>query len=361
MTTRRMAAIAASGVVAVTLLLTGCGGDHARALGQRGLGSELANVVAAGVPGALVVVTGDSGTLRVARGVANRATGDPMRATDRFRVGSITKSFVAACVLQLVAEGKLALDARIGRWLPGLVPDAVTVRHLLAHTSGLADYVDDPSIVSAEISSPRQLIRLALARPTIGAPGERYLYASTNYLLLGLLVERVTGTTLEDELAERIFRPLKLRRTSFEPGAPRLHVHGYRPHMHDGIVSGAPEDTQDESAAWAWSAGAIVSDAGDLARFFADLVTGRVVSKPLLGNMIPTDGSGYGLGLAAFTTSCGTAIGHTGNLGGYVSVVWTTRSADRIVVLMGNAYPLTPEADAAIHRVLDDAFCGATD
>lgn len=355
MRTRALGAFAAAATAAgIVCALTGCGGDSSPPDG-RSLGSDLERVVASGVPGALVRVAEDSGTNRVARGVANRATGDVIRPGDRFRVGSITKTFVAACVLQLVAEGKLELDAPAARWLPGLAPAGVTVRQLLAHRSGLADYVDDPSIASAAITSPQRLTRLALARPKVGAPGERYLYASTNYLVLGLLVERITAATLEHELATRVFHPLRLRRTTFEPGAPRLRVHGYRPQMHDGIVSGTPDDTAGESAAWAWSAGAIVSDARDLARFLSALVRGKVVPQPLLREMIPS--AGYGLGLAAFTTSCGTVVGHTGNLGGFVSVAWTTRDADRTVVLMANAYPLTPEADAAVHRTLDDAFC----
>jgi D-alanyl-D-alanine carboxypeptidase len=358
MDARQMAAIAAASVAAFALLPTGCDGDADRAPGSLSLGPGLDGVVAAGVPGALVLVVEKSGTYRAARGVANRANGDVVRATDRFRVGSITKAFVAACVLQLVAEGRLELDSRVEKWLPGLAPKGVTIRQLLSHTSGLADYVDDPSIVSAEISSPRQLTLRALARPTIGAPGERYVYASTNYLVLGLLVERVTGTKLERQLEARIFGPLKLRRTSFEPGAAGLRVHGYRPRIHDGIVSGTPEDTADESVAWAWSAGVIVSSADDLARFLSALVGGQVVPTPLLDEMVPTEG--YGLGLAAFTTRCGTAVGHTGNLGGYVSVAWTTPDADRTVVLMANTYPLTPEADVAIHRALVDAFCGQT-
>jgi D-alanyl-D-alanine carboxypeptidase len=358
MRARPMAAIAAATVAAFAALLTGCGHDDARTPVSRSLGAGLQDIVSAGVPGALVLVAGDSGTVSGARGVANRANGDAMRATDRFRVGSITKTFVAACVLQLVAEGKLELDAPVARLLPGLVPDGVTVRHLLAHTSGLADYVDDPSIFSRAITNPRLLTARALARPTIGAPGQRYAYASTNYLVLGLLVERVTGTTLAQQLAARIFRPLKLRRTSFDPGTPDLRMHGYRLRMHDGIVSGTPEDTEGESAAWAWAAGAIVSGARDLARFLVALVSGHVVPKPLLGEMIPTEG--YGLGLAAFTTPCGTAVGHTGNLDGYVSVAWTAPDADRTVVLMANSYPLTPEADATIHRVLLDAFCDKT-
>ena len=293
--------------------------------------------------------------------MANRETGAELRASDRFRAGSITKTFVAAVVLQLAAERRLELDDPVESWLPGLVDERITVRQLLSHRSGLADYVDDehdrlgrharatggwPRRHSGERRSPR--------------PASATTYASTNYLVLGLLVERITGNDLAHELRTRIFRPLGLRTTrAFEPDVARLRVHGYRPAIHDGIVSGEPEDTAGESAAWLWSAGAIVSDADDLTRFFDGLVTGRVVREPLLAEMIPAQG--YGLGLAAFTTPCGTAIGHSGNVSGYVSIAWVDHEAKRTVVLMANSYPLRPEADAAVHRALDDAFCGAAD
>jgi D-alanyl-D-alanine carboxypeptidase len=354
--TRRLVVVAAAvvAVVALALAAAGRGGGHTSA--DPTLGSRLDGVVAAGVPGVLLVVTEDAKTHRVAKGVASRTTGNPLRATDRFRVGSITKTFVASVVLQLVAEGALELDAPVRRWLPGLATQRVTVRQLLSHTSGLADYVDDPAITSRASITPEHLGALALARPGLGAPGRRYAYASTNYVVLGLLIERVTGATLARQLAERIFVPLGLDRTTFQPGAPRLRVHGHRRRIHDGIVGGDPEDTTGESAAWAWSAGAIVSDAGDLTRFMTALVEGQVVPEPLLGLMIPA--AGYGLGLAAFPTSCGTALGHTGNLLGYVSVAWISPDARRTVVLMANAYPLSAEADAAIHSSLDAAFCG---
>lgn len=247
MASRPWAVLAAAGAAAVAFLVVSCGSHDSRRSGTRVLGLDLESAVAAGVR-----ARSRSGRRRRRRaqgcaGVASRATGDSLRATDRFRVGSITKTFVAACVLQLVAEGELELDVPVEMWLPGLVPEGITARHLLAHTSGLADYVDDPSITSGEASSPRELTRRALARATIGAPGERYLYSSTNYLVLGLLVERVTGTPLEHQLEQRIFRPLELA------------------------------------------------------------------------------------------------------------------NADRAVVLMANSHPLTPEADTAIHRTLDDAYCRASD
>ena len=357
---RRAAAIGAAVVVSAAALgLAAVGDPDARGRSESSLSSRLDAVVAAGVPGTLAYVVDGSRRFRAARGVANRETGTELHATDRFRAGSITKSFVAAVVLQLAAERRLDLDSSVGSWLPGLVDERTTVRQLLAHRSGLADYVDDDAIVSGDITSNRRLAEAALARAPVATPGERYSYASTNYLVLGLLVERITGSDLEHVLRARIFRPLDLDDTSFEPGVARLRVRGYRPATHDGIVSGEPVDTAGESAAWLWSAGAIVSDADDLARFFDSLLTGRIVSRPLLAEMIPAQG--YGLGLAAFTTPCGTAIGHTGNLSGYVSIVWVDDEARRTVVLMANSYPLRPEADAAVHRAVDDAFCGAAD
>ena len=357
---RRAAAItAALAVFAAALALAAVRDDDVGQYGPASVSARLNDVVAAGVPGVLVRVVDRGRTIHLAQGVANRETGAELRASDRFRVGSITKTFVAAIVLQLAAERRVDLDSPVDSWLPGLVDKRITVRQLLSHRSGLADYVDDARIVSGHAASNRGLAEAALGRPPVAAPGERYAYSSTNYLVLGLLVERITGNDLEHELRTRIFRPLGLRSTAFEPAVVRLRVHGYRPAIHDGIVSGEPEDTAGESAAWLWSAGAVVSDAADLARFFDGLLAGRVVPKPLLAEMIPAQG--YGLGLAAFTTPCGTAVGHSGNVSGYVSVAWVDDEARRTVVLMANSYPLGPEADAAVHGALDDAFCSAND
>jgi D-alanyl-D-alanine carboxypeptidase len=356
---RAVAIIAAVVLFGAASLIAAAREDDASGHGGPSLSSRLDDVVAAGVPGALAYVADGSHRIRVARGVANRTSGFDLRATDRFRAGSITKVFVAAVVLQLAAERRLELDSPVGSWLPGLVDRRITVRQLLSHRSGLADYVDDSTIVSADISSNRRLTEAALARTPVAAPGERYSYASTNYLVLGLLIERITGDDLGHELRVRIFRPLGLDGTAFEPRVVHLRVRGYRSAIHDGIVSGEPEDTAGESAAWAWAAGAIVSDADDLARFVDALVSGRVVSEPLLAEMIPAEG--YGLGLATFATPCGTAIGHTGNLAGYVSAVWVDDDAKRTVVLMANSFPLGPAADAAVHRALETAFCGAID
>jgi D-alanyl-D-alanine carboxypeptidase len=322
---------------------------------ERRLASRLDDVVAAGAPGALGLAQNRWRTIRGASGLADRATRRPVRPTDRFRIGSITKTFVAAVVLQLVAEGTLKLDAPVERWLPDLVPRGITVRQLLDHTSGLYDYVNDPRTFRTGATSPRRLVDLALSHAPNGRPGERYGYASTNYVVLGLLVERATGTSLSEQLARRIFRPLRLGRTSFDPGAAAPEVHGYQAPTRDGIEVAEPEDTRGKSAAWAWAAGAIVSDTRDVARFFAALLGGRLVPRTLLEHMVPD--RGYGLGLLAYRTRCGPAVGHSGHVLGYVSVAWSAPDGSRQAVALANRYPLGPDGERALRRALEAAYC----
>ena len=328
-------------------------------------------VVAAGSPGALVLL--DRGESRRQEAVVSPCCrgASPLRAGDRFRAGSITKTFVAVVVLQLVAENRLGLGDTVERWLPGLVPDGgrITVRQLLAHTSGLADYAGDSAFLRRTVSeprrrwTPRQLVGVALEQGPVARPGERFAYASTNYVLLGLIVEHATGTTLERQLRHRIMTPLRLETTSFSAGAriPGRHAHGYGPSQHDGIVGSlaTARDRSTASASWGWAAGAIVSTAPDLSRFFGALLQGRLLPSHLLTLMRPPAGARYGLGLAAFQTPCGTAIGHTGNLLGTVSAAWNSPDGRRRVVAMTNSYPLSPAADTAFRRLLETAFCGA--
>jgi len=321
----------------------------------------------AGAPGVLLLVRDGDGTSTTVRGIA---AGDrPLRASDRFRVGSVTKTFVAVVVLQLVADGRVGLGDTVERWLPGLVPggDEITVRQLLSHTSGLYDYVEDPRVFGAYAQdpghawAPRELIGLALEHPARLAPGERYAYSSTNYLLLGLIVEAATGARLEDALEARVFEPLGLDETSFDPRYVRgPYAHGHRAPSHQGVVTGAPRDTSEEAASWAWAAGAVVSTAEDLSRFFAALLGGRLLKAPLLQEMetlVPGGALRYGLGLAAFPTPCGDAWGHTGNAQGTVTVAWNRRDASRQVVLVVNTYPLSPELEAAVRELELAAFC----
>jgi D-alanyl-D-alanine carboxypeptidase len=329
------------------------------------------NVVDAGSPGALVLV--DDGTSRREKtsGFAVLKGRVRLDAHDRFRVGSITKTFVAVVVLQLVAEHRLTLEDPVEHWVPGLVPDGsrITVRQLLTHTSGLADYADDPDFVRRTVAQPRrrwkprELVQVALAEGPVARPGERFAYASTNYVLLGMVIERATGTNLGRQLRGRIFAPLGLEDTSFAPDIrnSRRYVHGYAPSEHDGIVGGlaTARDRSIVNTSWAWAAGSIVSTASDLSRFFGALLQGRLLPPRLLELMRPAPGSRYGLGLAAFRTPCGTAIGHTGALLGTVSAAWSTPDGRRRVIAMSNSLPLAPSAGDELMRLLDASFCGA--
>jgi D-alanyl-D-alanine carboxypeptidase len=329
------------------VLVTSCGGSG---LDRQQL---LDDVVAAGTPGALGVVRAEGQTWRGASGLADVAAASPMRAGMRFRAGSVTKTFVAVVVLQLVAEGRIQLDEHVA--------GDVRVRDLLAHTSGLPDLVQLPGVMERHWK-PRELVSAALAQPRVfEPPGSQFSYSSTNYVLLGLLVERRTGRTLRQEIGTRILRPLGLRWTGFRPS--RADVHGYVPPIRDGIVQEHPgRDTWGDDASWAWGSGDLESTAGDLARFYEALLRGRLLPRRLLEVMLTPaverpNRLRYGLGVAIVRTPCGLAYGHTGNVLGYVSAVWNDREARRQVVVMANAFPLGVAADQALRYVLERAFC----
>ena len=358
-----LTAVGGCALLAVVLLAA------SRERGEASLEPLLERVTEAGAPGVLLFVRDGSEIRSDVRGIADRDRARPVRAGDRFRVGSVTKTFVATIVLQLVGEGRLRLDDTVEERLPGVVPGGqrITVRQLLSHTSGLFDYVDDPRVFApyaqepAYAWDPRRLVEIGVAHPPPFPPGQRFAYSSTNYLLLGLIVEAATGTSLEAQLRERIFEPLGLGQTTF---APRFvsgpFVHGHRPPSHQGVVTGPPVDISREAASWTWAAGAIVSSADDLRRFFATLLGGQLLPPGLLREMetlVPAGYQRYGLGLAVFPTPCGDAWGHTGNVQGTVTVAWNRRDASRQVVLVVNAYPLSGELEAAVRRLQIAAFC----
>ena len=152
-----------------------------------------------------------------------------MRPGDSFRIGSLTKTYVATVLLQLAEEGRLSLDDPVARFLPGLVPggDKITIRQLLNQTSGLFDYEKDPRVLAPYLAgnlahrwAPRKLVRIAVSHRPLFTPGTRYSYSNTNYILAGLIVEAATGSTLGRVLDRRLFTPLRLRHTAF-PTSPR--------------------------------------------------------------------------------------------------------------------------------------------
>jgi D-alanyl-D-alanine carboxypeptidase len=185
------------------------------------LSAGLARVVETGVPGALALARRNGRIHVEAAGLADRAAADPLTPAHRFPVGRITKTFVATVVLQLVDEGRLRLEDSVDTHLPGLVEDGreITVRQLLNHTSGVPDYF--ATCISGGPNrawTPHELVAVSSRGPR-GEPG-RWAYSNTNYVLLGLVIEAVAGTSVERELARRIIEPLDLQSTGSSNAAP---------------------------------------------------------------------------------------------------------------------------------------------
>jgi D-alanyl-D-alanine carboxypeptidase len=304
---------------------------------------------------------------RVEVGAARLEPRRPIRTTDQVRVGSITKTMVATVALQLVGEGRLRLSDTVERWLPGLVPggDGITVRMLLNHTSGIYNYTDDPEFFPTVLAdpyrywSPRELVAVATAHPPLFEPGTSWTYSNTNYIVAGLLLEKATGTPIQALLHQRVVEPLQLKNTYFATSGRFRgpYAHGYAPPS----ISGAGYvDVSAWPPSWAWAAGAMVSNAPDLARFYTALMSGRLLKPRLLQEMTTTVDAGqgvrYGLGLFVQTTPCGEVWGHSGGIPGYISFAYTDRRGTRSTVVL-----LPTEPDQAIITaglpVFDIASC----
>jgi len=261
---------------------------------DRDLRAALDAVVAAGASGVSLRVDDGRRTVRLAAGAARLQPRVPMRPEARLRVGSITKTFVSTAVLQLAGEHRLSLDDSVERWLPGLVPDGdgITLRQLLNHTSGIFNYTDDEAFITALLSdplreyTPRQLVGIATSYPPNFPPGTSWSYSNTNYVILGLVVERVTHRPVAEVLRQRIIRPLHLRDTLLPtrfPDIPGYHAHGYvPPSLSDQLPPprGVPNqyvDTTLISPTAAGPAGALISNPDDLRTFYRALLSGRLL------------------------------------------------------------------------------------
>jgi D-alanyl-D-alanine carboxypeptidase len=332
----------------------------------------LDQLVAAGAPGAIALVRDGNQTIRLTSGYADLKTKRPMRADDRFRVGSATKAFVATVVLQLVGEEKLRLGDTVERWLPNVVPNGerITVRQLLNHTSGLFDYAEDPRVLGPKLSriptrvwAPLELVAIGTSHPPLFAPGARWAYSNTNYFLLGLIVEAATGQPLEAQLRKRIFARLHLRGTSFDT-KPRIagrYAHGY-----ESVGGSRLRDVGAISPTLYGAAGAIVSTADDLARFFRELLRGRLLRPELLRAMQTTVAvtpfQQYGLGLYRNRTPCGGGPfwGHGGGAPGYSTEALMRQDGRRqLVLLVNTSESLSARAQEMHFRALTLAYCGS--
>ncbi|MEU7576577.1 serine hydrolase domain-containing protein [Streptomyces sp. NPDC041068] len=357
MTLRKRTTAGVVGVVAATLTATALAGPAGAASGaERSAGDHRVTqramdaAVKAGTPGVTAQARDKNGVWSATSGVGNLKTGEPRGKNDRFRIGSITKTFVATVLLQMEAEGRLDLDDIVDDHLPGLVRgngndgSRITVRQLLNHTSGLFNYLADEEYSKTYMQGngylkhrydtlpPEKHVKVALAHKPLFEPGDSFSYSNTNYILAGLIIEKVGGRTYEAEVRDRIIKPLGLKSTS-NPGnsthLPRPSGRGYAklfPSKPDRI-----DDITEMNGSQGWGDGDIISTAGDLNRFYKALMRGTLLPKKQLKAMKTTvtvpdnPDMAYGLGLTRYTTSCGTELwGHGGGMVGWLSMAVTT-------------------------------------
>ncbi|MGW7515919.1 serine hydrolase domain-containing protein [Streptomyces sp. NPDC054796] len=330
-----------------------------------------------GAPGVLARAEDGGGVWNGASGVARLGTERPRLPQDRFRIGSLTKPFVATVLLQLEAEGRLRLDDPVERWLPGTVSGdgydgrRITLRQLLGHTSGIYDYTEDAAFQRAYFTdafmtsrfrpvSPEGLVRTATSHPPVSAPGAAWHYSNTNYVLAGMVIERVTGHSYAHEIERRVLRPLGLRDTSL-PGAstrvPGRHGHAYSALLSPG--NGAKvHDVTVLNPAMAGASGEMISTTGDLVRFFRALATGELLpphqSREMRTTVPAVDGNRYGLGLTERTLPCGQKVwGHEGSIQGSRTIAATTPDGVHTA-----AFNINGDWSGDPGKLLEAEFCG---
>ncbi|MDG4859084.1 serine hydrolase [Streptomyces sp. T-3] len=315
-------------------------------------------------PGAAALSRQD-GTARFSTaGVADTGTNRPVRRADHFRAGSITKTFTAVVVLQLAAEKQLSLDDTVEQHLPGLVRGhgnngrGITLRQLLNHTSGLFNYTaapDNPATPLDRTLTPASLVRFALTHPPDFVPGTKFAYSNTNYTLLGLIIEKVTGRTYAQEATRRILKPLKLTGTSYpgtRRGLPTPHGRGY------SGTPASPTDRTELNPSGAGAAGELITTLDDLNRFHTALLSADLLPPALLTEMrdVHATKGKYGLGLFPVVLSCTIVWGHNGTVAGSATDTFGTKNGSHVLTYRVNADWLAESPDLE-RPVLEAEFC----
>lgn len=336
----------------------------------------------AGPPGVAVLVDRGPYTEFLQAGVADLSSKRPPTPFDHFRIASVAKAFNAYLAVRLANSGALSLETTLGRSIPGVLPsaEAVTMRQLLQHTSGLADYIRAPAFVKqlladpARYFSPTQLTDFVRDEPLEFAPESKYHYSDTDNIAAGLIEEKASGLPYEQLLAKRVFGPLKMRDSSLPRTVkmPRPFLHGY-----DVEPGKKPEDVSELiNPAGAWASGGIVSTPIDLARFV------RVYVPTVLGAARELDGAfrsgsssppgpgpnSAGIGIFRYHIICrpvygDIVYGHTGSFPGYRIFIAASANGKRSVVFVANAQIVpgqgSPRVAQRITQVQKQAVCRA--
>jgi D-alanyl-D-alanine carboxypeptidase len=311
----------------------------------------------AGYPGEVLGVwqQGNGGFVGTA-GVSNLITNSPISTADHWRIGSVTKTFTATVVLQLVQRGKLRLSDHVDRFVNGIPGGRhVTVKRLLNQTSGFPDISN--KISNEVLANPhrqwnvRKLVVGSLRQqPRVCAPGACWHYSNVNYLTLGMIAAKAGGMRVRDLLERGVFDRLGLRHTGLMPSRPipAPAAHGYLFNAANGA-----QDTTRWNFSWAWTAGGLTSTLHDLRRYCPAMATGhglldrRMERKRLnfvdISQDIQVPGAGYGLGIFALPTVAGTFLGHDGGVPGFDTVcVYSPQSRTTIVAFGTTSVELDP-------------------
>lgn len=297
----------------------------------------------AAASGAIVGVRTPKGTWVHTHGVADPTTGLPITSDMHMRIGSVTKTFTVTLIMQLAQEGKLSLSDGIGKYVDG-VPngDKITLAMLADMTSGIASYYTKPFLERyfgdpSTVFTPAELVAYGVAASPAFRPGAKFDYSNTNTILLGEVVERVTGESFGEVLQQRILTPLGMLSTSFpttSSAIPSPHAQGYT--LQGSRNPQNPANATDWNPSFGWAAGAMISTVQDLLTYDRALGTGQgllsAASQEQRLRSFPKP-AGYGLGMACVDGW----VGHTGELPGFNTTVFYNTSTDTSVVVLVNS------------------------
>jgi D-alanyl-D-alanine carboxypeptidase len=366
--------------VLLTMSLAGCGTAAAEPDQQASLEATLRPVVVEQmqkmhIPGVIVVVqTPNRGTWQAALGVSDIATRAPMDVADHVRIGSITKSFTATVILQLAQEGRLRLDDPLAPYFPGVQTNQATIRQALQLTSGIADYTTDAFLNALaahpqRVYSPAELIGLIANEPPMFPAGTDWYYSNTNFVMLGMIAEQVTGQPLRQLIADRIFTPLNMTGCSFPVAAdatiPGPSSRGYmlstkwdRPATPPAPLP-ALVDVTDYNPSWAAGAGQAICTAADLVGWGRALATGELLAPEMQAQRLTYYPTGdphakYGLGVVDING----LVGHNGEISGYMSQTARRESDGTVIVVLSNLMiaPDLTEPATAISELISRAI-----
>lgn len=305
------------------------------------------------VPGAVMYISGPQETWIGASGFSNLKSKTSMKPNDRFGLASSSKTFVAVAVLQLVEQGQLDLDKAISNYLPQKVSknipysNEITVRQLLNHTSGVVEYYDDKfhkltyNRSRSQLWTATEAIELIYNRQPKAKPGKEYEYCDSNYILLEIIVEQITGKPLAEVIRKQILNPLGLKNTFTELREPNFksNVTGYSDGSKDGILYSHKDLNEGNGL----GDGGLIASASDTAKFLNALLAQKTLLSPemveeMLNSTSAEKDNGYGLGIAHFPTPFGKGIGHSGWAYGFVSLMLYFPDEDITAVVLVNKH-----------------------